>query len=169
MTVIDLPAPDSPTQPERFAALERERHVAQHRPGDALDRELDAEIVDRRRAPWSTVAQRCWRSLSRSPEQVEGDHHDDDRDAGGQRLSRIALEDPRLALGDHHAPVGLRRLDAEAEERDRREVEHRPAEQDRRLRDHELREVAQQMTDADRPDREPLDLERGRCRAGPAA
>ena len=82
-------------------------------------------------------------------EQVDGNHDDDDAEARRQRLERVAREHAGAALRHHHAPVGLRRLHAEADERDGRQVDHRVAEQDRALGDHEADDVGHQVPDAD--------------------
>ena len=91
-------------------------------------------------------------------EEVDRDDDEHDAQAGRQRLERIPLEHAGLTGGDHDAPVGGRRLYAEAQERDRREVDHRPREHERRLGDHERSEVGDQVTRADRPRRHALDL-----------
>ena len=79
----------------------------------------------------------------------------------GHGLLRVSLQHADLAVGDHHAPVGLWRLHAQAEERDGGEVDHRPAEQDRALGDDQaMRCSAAGGAGRSRVAEKPLHLER---------
>ena len=88
--------------------------------------------------------------------------------AGGQRLRRIALQHAGSPSGDHHAPVGLRRLHAQPDERDRRQVDHRVPEQDRALGDDQRDDVGHQVPQADGDRRRSPAPRAPRCTAGRA-
>src|SRR5216683_1953105 len=95
---------------------------------------------------------------------VERDYDRDDAATGSERRQRIALRNADLVLGDHHAPVGGRRLHAKPEEGDCCEVDHRVAEQNRRLGDDQRHDVRHDMPQADGGSRCALHLERRHVR-----
>src|SRR5215467_13483863 len=128
--VIDLPEPDSPTRPTASPGRmlsETSRSTAR----------LLHNSLPRLRLLEEPLA-----------EHVECDHYGDDARPGGKRRERIALRNSHLVLRDHHAPVRGRGLDAEAEERYRRQVDHRIAEQDRRLGDDQRHDVRHDVAQA---------------------
>src|SRR5258707_1200628 len=98
---------------------------------------------------------------------VERDYDRDDAATGSERRQRIALRNADLVLRDHDAPVRGRGLYAKAEEGDRGEVDHRVAEQDRRLSDDQRHDVRHDMGQADRGSRPALHLKRRHVRLAP--
>ena len=76
----------------------------------------------------------------------------------GDDRSRVELVE---ALGEHAAPVEVGRLDAEAEEAERRQRDQREADRHGRLDDQRLRDVGQDVAGDDPP---PADADRARGR-----
>src|SRR5262245_51857556 len=154
--VIDLPDPDSPTRPTaspgltlietsrrtlRCAPSTRSRTV---RSSTSSSGSADRTAAAACPAPACTAligapparhSLACLRLLEQPlAEDIERDHDGDDAGSRRERGQRITLWNADLVLGDHHSPVRGGRLHAKAEEGHRCEVDHRVAEQDRRLR-----------------------------------
>ena len=145
-------------QTHRLALRDRERRAGDDLARAGVHLQAHGEVADlEERAHRFTAFDEV---SSRSPRKLTAATTRDDAEHRGDRHERVALQQAGLALADHDAPVGLRRLDAEAEERDGREVDHGEAEQDRALRDDEAGDVGKQVTNAEAPRAEALDLER---------
>src|SRR5258707_878790 len=109
--VIVLPEPDSPTRASRTVTtaneMPRTTSIAPATAGKAIARSATSRI--------GSAMARIEDVAEAVGEEVEGEAGDQDRDAraGGDPP---LIEDHRRAVGDHGAPFGGRRADAEAEE-----------------------------------------------------
>ena len=170
--VIDLPEPDSPTSPTASPgriASETSRSTARFTPCTSSSTVSPSTSSSGAAAPGLQRGGRAGPLIGVPPglleqplaKHVDRDDDGDDAHAGRERGQRVALQDARLVLRDHDAPVGRGRLHAKAEEGDRRQVDHRPAEHDRRLRDDERQHVGQHVPQADRCRRGALHLQGG--------
>src|SRR5213593_2128263 len=83
------------------------------------------------------------------PEQVERQHGEQERGAGEREEPPRAVED-RRRLRDHLAPARLRRVDADAEERERRLEQDVLRDDERRVDDDRRHEIRQQLAEQDR-------------------
>ena len=94
---------------------------------------------------------RCARSYRRSPSTLNATTTSTMQDAGERAPAAGSPDEQPDWFSETITPQsGFGRLHAEPEERDRGEVDHRVAEQDRRLRDDQRRHVRHEMPQADR-------------------
>ena len=149
-------------QAVRLARPDLERHAAQHRPRDAAHDVGERQVLDlegggrRRRRRRRAAARSASRSsfvqdrLERVGDQVDRDDRAGDGQGGEERRPPDARRScsctPRLT---RQAPVGRRRLDADAEERQRRDREDRVAEADRHLDDGRAEDVREDLARQD--------------------
>src|SRR6186713_575040 len=82
-------------------------------------------------------------------QQIEAEHRDHQREAWKERDPPFARHHEGRAFGDHDAPFGGRRSDAEADERKARGVEDGVAHGQRHLHDHDRHDIRQHMAEQD--------------------
>ena len=142
--VTDLPEPLSPTNPERFARVERERDPAHRLDEAAAGRERDVQVLDAQQRLGHVRIRGSRMSRIPSPSRLKHSTASHQREAGKCDQPPSAGRDEARALRDHDAPFGRRWLDAEADERKPGGVEDGPAEVERHLHRHRRQHIRQQ-------------------------
>src|SRR5579864_8552244 len=147
--VTDLPQPDSPTMPSVSPGFS-----SKETPSTALTMpSLVAKTVcrswtsSRGAANWTSLLQARVEGVAGGvAEQVRGEHGDEDRHAGDDHeVDRV--EEVALRVAEHVAPAGSRRLDAQAEEVERRLDEDDLPDAQAGRDDHHRQHVGQQVLD----------------------
>src|SRR5262245_6379941 len=129
--MVDLPAPDSPIRPStspRRKVMSMPRTISCHL--SSLKPSMRRFLISSSGAPFSRgtdAALMLIPQTTRSMQEPVDDEVDGDRQKrdGGCRQQRrdVAISDQRRILPHHRAPVGGRRLNADAEEGERRDGE----------------------------------------------
>src|SRR5690625_2744514 len=91
----------------------------------------------------------CLASAEAFADVAERGDRDDDCESREYALLPEALLERSLAVGDHEAPVGVWRLDGEAEERERGDVDHGVTEVDRHAGEDLVPHVWQDVSNRD--------------------
>ena len=126
--MVDLPAPDSPIRPStsprfrvRSTPLTIWCHLSSLKPSicEALDLEKDVALGPRLCGSVLIAAARSSRCRNQSTTKLTATVSSAMAPAGSSGVD-VAIGDQRLVLAHHRAPVGGRRLDADAEEGQRR-------------------------------------------------
>src|SRR5919197_734419 len=158
--VTDFPHPDSPTMPSVSPAASSNEtpstawttpsRVKNCVVSSRTSRRFCATFFPRRRLDLHPRIERVTEPVA---EERERQHHDRDADRGEQHHRRLAGDlDPPLV--DHDTPRRCRRLDPDADERERGLGEDRRRDDERHLDDHRRERVGHEVPghDAGRPD-----------------
>src|SRR5262245_44157741 len=132
--MVDLPAPDSPMRPRtspRLKVRSTPLTISCHR--SSLKPSILRPLMSRSTSPLVRVFSSALiaKSACLVEEPVDDEIDGDGEQSNGPRREercRIAVGDEGLVFGDHRAPVGGRRLDADAQERQRADGEEDEAE-----------------------------------------